>query len=186
MLVVSPCRIHYGQDSAEALASFSDPGHAHHSVLPLQGQALAHAAHISLLIMLQVSVSVSLRTYHAVAILCPSHPHISLQHLPQTAIIICFSSVAQSCLTLCNPMDCSTPGFPVHHQLPELTQTHVHQVSDAIQPCYPLLSPSPPTLNLSQHQGLFQWVSSSHYVAKELEFQHQYQSFQWIFRVDFL
>ena len=66
-----------------------------------------------------------------------------------------FSSVTQSCSTLCNPMDCSMPGFPVHHQLPELTQTHVHQVSDAIQPFHPLSSPSPPTLNLSQHQGLF-------------------------------
>ena len=66
-----------------------------------------------------------------------------------------FSSVAQSYLTLCNPMDCSTPGFPVHHQFPELTQTHVHQVRDAIQPSHPLLSPSPPAFNLSQHQGLF-------------------------------
>ena len=67
-----------------------------------------------------------------------------------------FSSVAQSCPTLCNPMDCSTPGFPVHHQLPEFSQTHVHQVGDAIQPSYPLSSPSPPAFNLSQHQGLFQ------------------------------
>ena len=66
-----------------------------------------------------------------------------------------FSSVAQSCLTLCNPMDCSTPGFPVHHQLTELAQAHVHRVSDTIQPSHPLLSPSPPTFNLSQHQGLF-------------------------------
>ena len=65
-------------------------------------------------------------------------------------------SVAQSCLTLCNPMDCSTPGFPVHHQLPELTQTHVHRFGDAIQPSHPLSSPSPPTFSLSQHQGLFQ------------------------------
>ena len=71
------------------------------------------------------------------------------------------SSVAQSCLTLCDPMECSTPGFPVHHQLPESTQTHVHWVSDAIQPPYPLTSPSPPAFNLSQHQGLFQWVSFS-------------------------
>ena len=67
-----------------------------------------------------------------------------------------FSSVIQSCPTLCNPMDCSTPGLLVHHQLPELTLTHVHRVSDAIQPSHPLLSPSPPTFNLSQHQGLFQ------------------------------
>ena len=67
-----------------------------------------------------------------------------------------FSSVAQSCPTLCNPMDCSLPGFPVHHQLPEFVQTHVHQVGDAIQPSYPLSSPSPPAFNISQHQGLFQ------------------------------
>ena len=87
-----------------------------------------------------------------------------------------FSSVAQSCPTLCDPMDCSTPGFPVHHQLLELTQTHVHWVSDAIQPSHPLSSPSPPAFNLSQHQGLFKWVSSSHQVAKVLEFQLQHQS----------
>ena len=87
---------------------------------------------------------------------------------------------------LCDPMDCSTPGFPVHHQLPKLAQTHVHWVSDAIQPSHPLSSPSPPALNLSQLQGLFQWVSSSHQVAKVLEFQLQRQSFQWIFRTDFL
>ena len=96
------------------------------------------------------------------------------------------SWVAQSCLTLCNPMDCSTPGFPVHHQLPELTQTHVHPVGDAIQPSHPLLSPSPPAFNLSQHQGLFQWVSSSHQVAKVLELQLHCQSFHWIFRTDFI
>ena len=92
-----------------------------------------------------------------------------------------FSSVAQSCLTLCNPMDCSTPGFPVHPQLQELAQTHVHRVSDAIQPSHPLSPSSPPALNLSQHQGLFQWVGSSPQVAKVLEFQLQHQSFQWIF-----
>ena len=96
-----------------------------------------------------------------------------------------FSSVAQSCLMLCNPMDCSTPVFPVHHQLPEPTQSHVHWVSDAIQTSHPLLSPSPTFLNLSQHQGLFQWVSSSHQVSEVLEFQLQHQSLQWIFRVDF-
>ena len=73
-----------------------------------------------------------------------------------------FSSVAQSRPTLCDPMDCSTPGLPVHHQLPEFTQTHVHWVDDAIQPSHPHLSPSPPAFNLSQHQGLFKWVSSSH------------------------
>ena len=97
-----------------------------------------------------------------------------------------FSSVAQSCPTLCDPMDRSTPGLPVHHQLPEFTQTHVHWVSDAIQPSHPLLSPSPPAFNLSQQQGLFKWVSSSHQLAKVLEFQLQHQSFQWTFRTDFL
>ena len=101
-------------------------------------------------------------------------------------VLLQFSWLAQSCLTLCDPMDCSTPGIPVHHQLPEHTQTHVHRVGDAIQPSHPLLSPSLPGFNLSQHQDLFQWVSSSHQVAKVLEFQLQHQSFQWIFRTDFL
>ena len=96
------------------------------------------------------------------------------------------SSVTRLCLTPCNPMDYSMPGFPVHHQLPELTQIHVHQVSDAIRPSRPLSSPSPSAFNLSQHQGLFQWGSSSHQVVKVLEFQFQLQSFQWIFRTDFL
>ena len=96
------------------------------------------------------------------------------------------TSVTQLCLTPCNPMDYSMPGFPVHHQLPELTQVHVHQVSDAIRPSHPLSSASPPAFNLSQHQGLFQWGSSSHQVAKVLEFQLQHQSFQWIFRTDLL
>ena len=97
-----------------------------------------------------------------------------------------FSSVAQLCLTLCDPMDCSTPGLPVHHQLPEFTQTHVHWVCDAIQPSHPLLSPSLPALNPFQHQGLFQWVRSSHQVDKVLELQLHHQSFQWIFRAGFL
>ena len=102
-----------------------------------------------------------------------------------------FSSVVQSCPTLCDPMNHSTPGLPVHHQFPESTQTHVHRVSDAIQPSHPLSSPSPPALNPSQHQGLFKWVSSSHQVAKVLEFQLQHQSFQWTprlisFRMDWL
>ena len=167
-------------------------------------------------------------------------------------LIFQFSSVAQSCLTLCDTMDCSTPGLPVHHQLPEFTQTHihwvgdaiqsahpllspspptfslsqhhfssvqlsrsvisdpcdrmnhsmpglpvhhqllesiqthVHRISDAIQPSHPLLSPYPPALNLAQHQGLFQWVSSSHQVAKGLEFQLQHQTFQWTSRTDLL
>ena len=82
-----------------------------------------------------------------------------------------FSSVAQSCLTLCDPINRSTPGLPVHHQLPEFTQTHVHLVSDAIQLSHPLLFPSPHAPNRSQHQSLFQWVNSSHEVAKVLEFQ---------------
>ena len=81
-----------------------------------------------------------------------------------------FSSVAQSCLTLFDPMNHSTPGLPVHHQLLEFTQTHVHRVGDAIQPSHPLSSPSPAP-NPSQHQSLFQWFSSSHEVAKVLEFQ---------------
>ena len=83
-------------------------------------------------------------------------------------------------------MDWSMPGFPIHHQLPEPIQTHVHWIGDAIQPSPTLSSPSPPTFNLSQRQGLFQWVDSSHQVAKVLEFQLQHQSFQWIFRADFL
>ena len=83
-------------------------------------------------------------------------------------------------------MDCSTPGFPVLHYLPEFAQTHVHWVGDAIQPSHPLLSPSPSALNLSQHQGLFPWVGSSHQVAEVLEVQLQHQPFQWLFRVDFL
>ena len=97
-----------------------------------------------------------------------------------------FSSVAQSCPTLCDPMDCSMPGLPVYHQLPEIAQTHVHGVSDAIQSSHPLLSIFSPALNLSQHQGLFQWISSLHQVAKVMELQLQHQSFQWIFRTHFL
>ena len=101
---------------------------------------------------------------------CPGHS--SVQSLSQ--------------VELCDPMDFSVPGLPVHHQLLELTQTHVHQVGDAIQPSHPLSSPSPPTFNLSQHQILFKWVSSLHHVAKVSELQLQHQSFQWIFRTDFL
>ena len=97
-----------------------------------------------------------------------------------------FSSVTQSCLTISDSMDCSTPGLPVHHQLRKLTQTDVNWVSDAIQPSHPLSSLSPPAFSLSQHQGPFKWVSSSHKVAKVLELQLQHQSFQWIFRTDFL
>ena len=97
-----------------------------------------------------------------------------------------FSSVAQSCLTLCDPMNRSTPGLPVYHQFPEFTQTHIHRVSDAIQPSRPLLSPSPPAPNLSQHQSLSQWVNSSHEVLKVLEFQLQHHSFQSNPRADLL
>ena len=97
-----------------------------------------------------------------------------------------FSSVAQSDPTLCDPMDCRMPGLPVHHQLLGFTQTHVHWVGDAIQPSHPLSSPFPLAFNLSQHQGLFKWVSSLHQVAKVLELQLQHQSFQGIFRTDFL
>ena len=91
--------------------------------------------------------------------------------------LVQFSSVTQSCLTLCSPMDCSTPGLCVHHKLPEFTQTHVHWVGDAIQPSHPLSSPSPSIFNFSQHQGLFKWVSSLYQVAKGLEFQLQHQFF---------
>ena len=96
------------------------------------------------------------------------------------------SSGAQSCLILCDSTDCRIPGFPVHHQLLEPAQTHVHRVGDAIQPSLPLSSPSPPVFNLAEHQGLFQWVSSSNQGATVLEVQLQHQSFQWIFRTDFL
>ena len=96
-----------------------------------------------------------------------------------------FSSVTQSYPPLCEPMNWSTPVFPVHHQLPEFTQTHVHWFGDAIQPSHLLSSPST-ALNLSHHQGLFKWVSSSHQVAKVLELQLQHQPFQWLFRTDFL
>ena len=94
------------------------------------------------------------------------------------------SSVTQSCPTFCYPIDCSMPGFPVQHQLLETTQTHVHLVTDMIQPSHPQSILSPPTFSLSQHHGLFQWVSSLHQVAKVLRLQHQF--FLWIFRTGFL
>ena len=93
-------------------------------------------------------------------------------------------SVTKSCPTLCDPMDCSTPGFPVFHYLLEFAQTQVHWVGNAIQPSCSLSPPFPPAFNLSQHRGLFQWVGSLHQVAKVLELQLQHQSFQWLFRVD--
>ena len=97
--------------------------------------------------------------------------------------LCCCCSITKSCPALCDPMNCST-SFPILHYLPEFAQTRDHWVSDTIQPSHPLSSPFPPTFNLSQHQGLFQWVSSLHQVVKVLEFQLQYQSFQWIFRTD--
>ena len=102
----------------------------------------------------------------------PSHPLSQLGLFRYQSVQL--SSVAQSCLTLCDPMNRSTPGLPVHHQLPGFTQTHVHWVSDALQPSHPLLSPSPPAPSPSQHQSLFQWINSSHEVAKVLEFQLQH------------
>ena len=103
----------------------------------------------------------------------PGLSQLEKPHVPMKKHIssVQFISVTQSCPTLCDPMNPSTPGLPVHHQLLEFTQTQVHQVSDAIQPSHPLSSPSPPAPNPSQHQSLFQWVNSSHEVAKVLEFQ---------------
>ena len=108
-------------------------------------------------------------------------------HLRSGREKIRFSSVQSlSRVRLWNPMNHSTPGLPVHHQLSESTQTHVHRVGDTIQPSHPLLSSSPPASNPSQHQSLFQWVNSSHEVAKLLEFQLQHQSFWWTPRTDLL
>ena len=98
--------------------------------------------------------------------------------------LVQFSSVTQSCPPLCDHMDCITPGLPVHHQLLELAQTHVHRVGDPIQPPHPLSLTSRPAFNLPQYQGLFHWVSSSHQVPKVLELHLQHQYFQWIFRTD--
>ena len=103
-----------------------------------------------------------------------------------TLSIVFVQLLSQSCLTLCDLIDCSTPGFPVLHHLLELAQTHVHWVGDVIQPSHPLSSPSPTAFNLSQHQGLFQWVGSLHQVAKVLALQPQHQSLQWLFRIDFI
>ena len=121
---------------------------------------------------LNVSLNLKILSSH----LIPLSLVIQILYKDKPEDVFQFSSVAQSCPTLWDPMDCSMPGLPVHHQLPESTQTHVHQVGDVIQPSHPLLSPSP-IFNFSQHQGLFQWVSSSHQVAKVLQFQLQHQSF---------
>ena len=108
---------------------------------------------------------------HHLLELAQTHVHWISHTIQPSQPSLQFSSVAQPCPTLFDPMNCSTPGLPVHHQLLEFAKTHVHRVSDAIQPSHPLLSPSPPALNPSQHQSLFQWVNSSHEVAKVLEFQ---------------
>ena len=114
-------------------------------------------------------------------------PKTCFESLSFGVVSYCCYSVPQLCLTLCDPVDCSTPGFPVLHHLPELARTHVHWVGDAIQPSHPLSSSFPPAPNPSQYQGLFQWVSSSNQMAKVLEPQLlQHQSFQWIFKTDFL
>ena len=112
--------------------------------------------------------------------------HQIICYLATQPACFCCSSATKLRLSPCDPMDCSTPGFPAHQHLLEFTQTHVHCIGDAIRPSHPLSSPSPPAFSLSQHQGLSQWVSSSHQVAKALELQLQHQSFQWVFRTDFL
>ena len=112
------------------------------------------------------------------------HPD-NYEHCQWSANLFICCSVTQLCPTLCDPMNCSMPAFLFCYHLLEFTQTHVHWVSNAIQPSHPLLFPSP-AFNLSQHQGLFQWVSYSHHVAKVLEFQLQHQSFQWTLRTDLL
>ena len=127
------------------------------------------------------TISWNLPKFMSIASAMPSS-HLILWH----SLLLSFSlnSVAQLCLTICDTQDFSTPGFPVHHQLPDLAQTHAYQVGDTTQPSYLLTSTSPPAFHLSQHQGLFQWVSSLYHVTKVLELQHQ--CFQWILRTDFL
>ena len=126
---------------------------------------VAHQASLS------ITNSQSLPKLMSIESRMPSN-HLILCHplLLQPSIFPSISSVTQSCPTLCDPMNPSTPGLPVHHKLPEFTQTHIHWVQDAIQPSHPLSSPSPPAFNLTQHWGLFKWVSSSHRVAKVLDF----------------
>ena len=139
-------------------------------------------------------VSLQLTTTMPSSSLTFSYMHKKCRSNMGTTSLARFSSVSQLCLTLCNPTDCSMPGLPVHHQLQEFTQTHVRWVGDAIQPSHPLSFPSPPAFYLfkwvsqmsQMKQGLFKWVSSLHQVAKVSEFQLQHQSFQWIFRGDFL
>ena len=124
------------------------------------------------------------------SLLCLLHWQVDvlpLSHQGSCFFLCCCCLATKPCPTLCDPADCNMPGFPVRHHLPELAQTPVHWVDDAIQLSYPLSSPSlPAALNLSQHQGLFQWVNSLHQMAKVLELQLQHQFFWWIYRVDFL
>ena len=129
-------------------------------LLPVQGTLKSLLQHHS--------SRASILQHSAFFIVQLSHPYMTTG---KTRALTQFSSVAQSCPTLCNPTNRSMPGLPVHHQLPESTQAHVHWVSDAMPPSHPLSSPSPPAFNLSQHWDLFKWVSSSHQVAKVLEFQ---------------
>ena len=157
--------------------------HPNHWIAPFGGAKYVHMAVQLILGTLFIS-----QTWNSAPLSsnlsCPLYPAPGTHHSTSVSVnlatlgtsykwngVVQFSSVTQSCPTLCDPMDCSTLGLLVHHQLLEFTQTHVHWVSDATQPSYPLLSPSPLAFNLSQHQGLFKWVSSSHQVAKVLEFQ---------------
>ena len=153
---------------------------------------ISHSDELSLIVNSSYAFTVLLRLhlfYRFLFVLCKRYLSVTLlrESLLEKNNLV-FSAVLFSCLvvTLCDPRDCSMPGLPVHHQLPEFTQTHVHWVSDAIQPSHLLSSPYSPAFNLSHHQGLFKWVSSLHQMVKVLEFQLQHQSFQRIFRTDFL
>ena len=122
---------------------------------------------------------------HCHASIAPGHPSSTLGSNQCSSLAVHSLQSPSRVFIHCNPMDCSTPGFPVLCSLPEFAQTHVHWVSDAIQPSYPLLPPSSSAISFSQHQGLLEWVVSSYEVTKVLELQLHYQSFQWTFRVDF-
>ena len=153
------------------------------NTIPSRSIHVVENAKISLFFMSKYFCIVCVCVYYIFFICSPVNGHFhSLGIGNPAAMNIQFSSIAQSCPTLRDPMDCSTLGFPGLHQLPKFTQTHVHQVGDAIQPFHPLSSLSLPTLNLSQHQGLLQWRSSSHQVSKVLKLQRQ--SFSWILSTD--